>query len=297
MYSVLQEITGVKMNIIPGAKTAGRAAMLREGTVVLSWFTALDTLVGLRGTEDFEQWGPQSLRVIYLGGFLDQGLAVRANSGIKTLLDLRGKKVAEYPTYPTVQMYMDAVMAFSGLSWDEVEATPISSYAAGQTAIVEGAVDTAVMSGTSATAFELEASIHGIHWLPMPATDTEGWKRYHEVLPVFYPNRSTIVAGASKANPVDIWGYNYHVLCYDWQDEDLVYWLTKIHVEGYDTYKGAHAYLRKWTLDHALDYNLWYCPWHEGAIRYFKDIGRWTPAMEAKNQENLARWPQTMTKP
>jgi len=32
-----------------------------------------------------------------------------------------------------------------------------------------------------------------------------------------------------------------------------------------------------------------FIPYHDGAIRYFREIGVWTPAAEAKQQENIYR--------
>ena len=32
-----------------------------------------------------------------------------------------------------------------------------------------------------------------------------------------------------------------------------------------------------------------FIPYHEGAIRYFREVGVWTPEAEAKQQENLFR--------
>ena len=85
-------------------------------------------------------------------------------------------------------------------------------------------------------------------------------------------------------------------MTYDWAEEKLLYWLAKqIHLQ-YDAYKDTHPFLQEWTIEHALNSDLWTCPWHEGSINYFKDIGRWTPEMESKQQELLTLYPQTMTK-
>ena len=98
-------------------------------------------------------------------------------------------------------------------------------------------------------------------------------------------------------NPRPLWGYNYLILGYDWTDENLDYWMVKQLVENYDAYKDKHANLKDYTLEHALDWELWFCPQHAGTIRYYKDIGKWTPEMEARQQELLAKYTQTMTKP
>ena len=194
---------------------------------------------------------------------------------------------------------MDAIMAYADLSWDDVVETPVGSYGAGQKAVLEGAADVAVVSGTSGTAYEIESSIHGLYWVPMPnetAEDKAAWARYHELNPTFYPNLESVAAAASKDNPVHIWGYNYQINCYDWSDQDEIYWFVKQLHENYDLFKDKHAYLKKWTLEHSLKSDMWFTPRAEGTIRYYKDIGKWTAGMQAKQNELLDKYPQTMTK-
>ena len=299
MISVLKNKTDVKFAITPASKTLGRFKLLKSKKVHIAWLVAMDSFIALRGIKDFEKMGPQSIRTLWDCGPIDQGLATRADSGIKTIADIKGRKVCSYPTYPTMQMEMDAILAYANLTWDDVDAIPVSSFPAGQRAVLEGAVDCCMVSGQSAVAYELQASVHGIRWTEMPnetPADKAAWDRYYKIVPALYPNRVTTSAGTSKEKPANIWGWNYQVGCYDWSDQDLVYWFVKQMAERYDDYKDVHAYLKKWTVKHNLNYDLWYVPRAEGFIRYFKEVGKWTPAMEKKNNELLAAYPQRMTK-
>ena len=299
MVSVLKEKTGVRFSFTPAGKTMGRFKLLKAKKAHIAWSPALDPFFALNGIEDFVKMGPQSIRTLWDCGSIDQGLATRADSGIKTIADIKGKRIASYPTYPSVQKYMDALIAYANLTWDDVKAIPVSSFPAGQRAVIEGAVDCAPVSGQSAAAYELEASIHGIHWIEMPnktAADKSAWARYQKINPAFYPNTVKTAAGSSKDKPVDIWGYNYQACCYDWADQEVIYWFVKQMAENYDAYKGVHAYLKKWTVEWTLKHELWFVPRPEGSVRYFKEVGKWTPAMEKKNQELLANYPQRMTK-
>lgn len=299
LLSSLKGLTGVKFHSIPANKTMGRSNLLKNGKVHIALVPALDQLFALTGTKDFKKMGPQSVRTLWDAGPIDQGMATRGDSGIKTIKDLKGKRVASYPTYPAVQLYMDAFLAYANLTWDDVKATPVGGFTAGQTAVLEGAVDIAAVSGQSATAHEIEASVHGIHWIEMPnetAGDKAAWVRYNKLNPALYPNKVTTAAGTSPTNPKVIWGYNYQMASYDWSDQKLVYWFVKQMAENYDTWKKGHAYLKKWTVAHNLNSDLWFVPRAEGFIRYFKEVGKWTPKMEKKHQALLAKYPQKMTK-
>ena len=58
-------------------------------------------------------------------------------------------------------------------------------------------------------------------------------------------------------------------------------------VEGYDDYKEGAPGARGWAMQ---SQNLqWVLPFHEGAIRYFKEIGKWTDAAQAHNDRLVAR--------
>lgn len=294
--SVIEDATGVKFGLIPVAKTKARAVLMRESRADFALSPAMDPYIALQGTYDFADWGPQSVRTIWDGGFGGQGLATRGNSGIKTLADIRGKRVADYPTYPVVQLYMDGFYAYTGLTRNDVIVTPVSDFTSGQAAILEGSVDVAVASAASAGAYELEASVHGIHWLEMPASETEAWARLKEIVPSFHPAVFTSVAGASEDNPKELFAQNFQVQTYDWTNENLVYWFVKQLHENYDGYKGTHASLVSWTLEQSLKSDDWFVPRHEGTIRYYKDIGVWTDKMEEKQKELLEKYPQNNTR-
>jgi len=299
LLSVIKKKTGVRMAFAPASKTMGRYNFLKSKKAHIAWLPGSDQYFALKGIFEFKDLGPQSVRTLWDCGAIDQGLGTRADSGIKTIADIKGKRIATYPTYPMVQLYMDAIMAYANLTWDDVKPTPVSSFGAGQRAVIEGAVHAAAVSGQSAAAYELEASVHGIHWIELPnktPADKAAWARYHKVNPAFYPNTVTTAAGSSKDKPVQIWGYNYQIGCYDWADQELVYWFVKQMAELYDDYKDVHAYLKKWTVDWTLNHELWFVPRAEGFIRYFKEVGKWTPAMEQKNNKLLAMYPQQMTK-
>jgi TRAP transporter TAXI family solute receptor len=299
MIGVFKNKTDVKFSITPATKTLGRFKLLKSGRAHVAWSPSIDQLLALTGTEDFKDWGPQSTRTVWDCGAIDQGLAARADSGIKTIADIKGKRICSYPTYPQKQLDIEAILAYANLTWDDVKAIPVSGFPAGQAAVLEGAVDCCIVSGQAAAAYELESSVHGIHWIEMPnetAADKAGWARFQDINPSIYPNRVSTAAGSSKENPVDIYGYSYQVACYDWEDQDLIYWFVKQMAELYPDYKDVHAYLKKWTVDWALKYELWFVPRAEGAIRYWKEVGKWTPAMEKRNNELLSKYPQRMTK-
>ncbi|GBD41838.1 hypothetical protein HRbin39_01225 [bacterium HR39] len=58
-------------------------------------------------------------------------------------------------------------------------------------------------------------------------------------------------------------------------------------VELYDDYRDGAPGADGWAL--ANQSLAWVVPWHEGAVRYFREIGVWTEALEAHNRRLIER--------
>ena len=88
-------------------------------------------------------------------------LVVSKNSGIKSLKDLRGKKIA-YQRGATPQMYLVRVLAEAGLTFDDVEAVN-ASLPDGLSTLASGGVDAAVVSGGQETQLANEGLVTVLH--------------------------------------------------------------------------------------------------------------------------------------
>ena len=91
----------------------------------------------------------------------------RADSGIKTVADIKGKRLPDtWKVYPGLQMYMKWLLGFADLTEDDVEWVPESSYASCLAGVIEGRIDVACGAMGAAPLSELDASPHGIHYIP-----------------------------------------------------------------------------------------------------------------------------------
>jgi len=95
-------------------------------------------------------------------------------------------------------------------------------------------------------------------------------------------------AELSKDQPAESASYPYPILMsYESQDADLVYNMTKAMVETYDMYKGAAPGNAGWAVERQNF--AWVIPFHDGAIRYWKEAGQWKPEHQAHNDKLLER--------
>ncbi|WP_346894145.1 TAXI family TRAP transporter solute-binding subunit [uncultured Roseibium sp.] len=280
---------GTRVRIMPSGTSIGRLLPLKTGRVQYGWL-ANELFFATEALYDFSvrEWGPQDLRVI-AGRPSTFGMAVAKDAGIKTLSDIRGKRVPRIKANPSINIKVEALLAFGGLTWDDVDVVEVPSYGAALKALVDGQVDVAGSTPTASTLYEMESSPHGLEWAPMPADNAEGWEAIRSVASFFAPATAIQGAGISKDHPAHIFAVRYPMITvYANADEDEVYNFTKALDETYNIYSGATKATPAWTLKKAgttpAD-----APFHPGAIRYLKEIGVWSDKDEAWNEARLER--------
>lgn len=293
---------GTRVRIQPSGSSIGRLQPVVAGQADYG-FLATEAFFSAEGTFDFadRRWGPQDLRT--LGGRpASFGMPTAADAGIETIADARGKRVAFVAGNPSVNVKCDAILAFAGLTRDDVEAIMFPTYGAAMSSLAQGQADATCTTTTPSQLYELAESPRDIHWVDIPADDEEGWARVKEIAPFFKPYTEAVGAGLSEENPANMLAYRYPVLITMADtDPDEAYAMTKALDETFDMYKDATAVMPRWELTEAgtppID-----VPFHEGAIRYLKEKGVWTEEHAAWNQQRLERlealkaaWEQAMT--
>lgn len=280
---------GVQVRILPSGTSVGRVTPLKTGAASYG-FLGDEAYFAAEGLYEFAgyEWGPQDLRVL-LNHPSFIGMAVTKKSGIKTLADLKGKRVAYVPGAPTLYVKTEAMLAFAGLTWDDVQKVELPSYAASGKALIEDKVDAAAFLPTASVMYELQASPMGIYWPEFPVDDTEGWARLQKIASWCFPTKENRGAGLEGGEPRGIVGYGYPQLAtYADRDANEVYALVKAIDETYDMYKDADPVMPDWTLDKSGHAPAG-APFHEGAIKYLREKGIWTEQDEQWNAQALDR--------
>lgn len=282
---------GVNLRVLPGKNDVSRTEPLRQKKVHFSATGVGASFMAQEGAFDFggKRWGPQKIRTLMMNnGAIGLAVGVANDVGVKEYKDLKGKRVAWVKGAPSLNVNTEAYLAFGGLTWDDVEKVEFGGFGDSWAGMVNGQVDAAFASTNSGKAYEMEASPRGLLWPPVPASDAEGWARMQNIAPFFQPTMATVGATITKEAPAATGAYPYPVLvAYPDQEEDLVYNMTKAMVELYPEYEGKAPGINGWALDKQ---NLkWVVPYHDGAIRYYKEIGKWGAEEQAHNDKLLER--------
>lgn len=278
-----------KLRVIPAGTDIGRLTPLKSGMAHFA-LTGIGTHFAWRGIYDFASytWGPQRLRVLWqtipLGGC---GLATAKDANIKKIADLKGKRVAWIPGAPALNVAHTAFLAFANMTWDDVKKVPMSGYGAAMKGLIENKIDAELSVGSASRLYELESSPRGLYWVPFPCGDKEGWARLNKIAPYF--GCGVISGGAGQPEPFEGPTYPYPTLItYPERGEEYVYLLTKAIYEAYDLFKDTHPALTGWEMKKAIRPPAM-APIHSGAVRFFKEAGAWTAALEAWNSKALAQ--------
>ena len=280
---------GTRVRLQPSGSSIGRLKPLTDGRVTYAWlanelYFATDALYEYCAPD----WGPQELQVL-LGRQNAFSVVATKTSGIREPKDLKGKRFAIARANTSVNVKVEPILAFAGLTWKDLELIEFPSYGATMKALVEGRADCAGVAPAAATLRELEASSHGISWVALDPANKEGWARAKAVVPFIDPLNETVGAGLSEANPVWMMGYRYPMITVPTKaSADETYAMTKAVAESFDLYKGANPIMARWALDKAgtppMD-----AAFHEGAIRYLKEKGIWTADHDAFQQRTVKR--------
>ena len=289
MANGIQKKFKTRIRIVPAGTSIGRLLPMTTGRVRYG-FLANEVFFATEASFDFadQSWGPQDLRVV-LGRPASNGMACANDVGITDIASLRGKRIGLVKGNPSVNVKVDGILAFGNLTVNDVKAVPFGGYNVQKDAILANQLDCFVTVTTSANVRQMEASPRGIYWPEFPTEDKAGWERMLAVMSFVKPFTETIGAGISKENPRRLYAYRYPIITtYASTPADEVYNLVKAIDQSFDEFKNTTGSSKNWDVKKSIlppaD-----APWHEGAIRYAKEMGYWNDEAQAWQDKRLAR--------
>ncbi|WP_375262992.1 TAXI family TRAP transporter solute-binding subunit [Palleronia sp.] len=280
---------GTRVRIQPSGSGIGRLQPLLQGRADYA-FLATEAFFVSEGAFDFAtpDWGPRELRAV-AGRPAGITLIAAGDAGIDTVEDARGKRIAFVAGNPSVNVKCEAILAFGGLTLDDVEVITFPTYAAAMSSMTRNESDATCTTPTTSQLYELAESPRGIHYAPLEADNAAGWEGLLKVLPIMGPSDEDVAAGLEEGEIAKMAAYRYPVITTTAdKSADDVYAFIKALDETYDLYKDGTATMSRWALEQsgkpAID-----VPFHEGAIRYLKEKGIWTEEDDAWNQTRTER--------
>ena len=237
------------------------------------------------GTKPFYQPSP-NLRVLMAGPRMATGFLVRANSPIKTAKDLVGKRVASgYLAQPSALVSMVADVLNAGITTLEgFVRVEVAGPVPGVNAVMEGRADATNAAVGMGVVAEADAAV-GVRFLP-GSMDPKDIKKSTNVYPggtykVWKPG----TAGIKVDTP--LWTYATFCVTSVHLPDAVAYELLTAWWKYYEETWPLHPACKGWTSEMFVlrDTTV---PYHDGAIKFYKEKGVWDASMD-KIQERLLK--------
>lgn len=280
---------GTRVRLQPSGTSIGRILPLKQRRASHAWL-ANELFFAAEGIYEYAtpDWGPQDFRVL-MGRKNAFSVVATKESGITRPEHLKGKRMAWVPANSSVNIKVEPVLAFAGLTLNDVQLVQFPSYVASLRALIEGRADCAGAAVNTAVLRELEASPRGISWVQLDPGNAQGWAAMRRVVSFAEPLRETIGSGVSESAPADVMGYRYPMITVNADTPDAeVFALMKAIHESFDAYKDVNATMPRWAMNQAgtppMD-----AAFHPGAIRFLTEAGLWNAEAQAWQDAAIRR--------
>ncbi len=273
-------LASVINDAVPGVQAVAEASGGAEENVRLvgTGQSNLGFVIGktaLQGYEGREPFGQPFTNLRMLMSNLDVGqihAIVLEGSPLADICQMKGQRVGVGPSgHGSLANLREIFSAACGFTFDDI--TPVYlPYDQALSALGDGRLDASVIYVSP----------------PIPAITEFGTTRKYRLLPLTEAARDAVVARhpyylktvipttayAGISRDVAVVGTSNGLMVDAELPEDLVYQITKATFENIDRFRNSYPTLAKFSLEVAPTGGL--IPYHDGAIRYYRERGVWT---------------------
>jgi TRAP transporter TAXI family solute receptor len=212
---------------------------------------------------------------------------VKKDSGIKSIRDIKGKRVTgEYPAHLAVWYNMFGILASGGLTWNDVKIVPVPAVNEGIDALVQGRADVSTHALGSAKMKEADAAV-GVRYVSIDCSP-EGEKRIRAAVPGYYPTKLKEGASTGVVEETCFETYDIYFAAHKAASDQLVTAVLKALWDNVGQLKPLHPGFEEWTHERAASADVT-IPYHPAAIKFYKEKGVWKPEMDQAQQKLLAK--------
>ena len=282
---LLQDETGIPSTVRPFSGSSVYMPMLQRGEIALGINTEIDSLSAFEALDPYP--APMSnLRLVAAMMPLRDNLMVRADSGMRTIEDLRDRRVVvAIRSNVALERWHWALLATGGLGPDDIDMVSVASLPDGVRLLTEGRVDAAPIGIATALARQAEATIPGgIRFLGVgrdeaQLTDTMQGARVDPFTPE--------MAAVGVPEPTRLARFATYLNTGAHLDDDDAYLIASTIHRQWETLRRDYALLAAVAADDIAPSDSPH-PFHPGAARYFREAGLWTEAHERNQARALA---------
>lgn len=263
---VLKEKGGMNVLVQPTAGDAVIMPMVNRGEAEIGITNILEIDDAIKGKAKI---GKQAnLRLIGVPHTFRGSFWVRKDSPMKTVADLKGKKVPlGYSAMLTLDRLSRALLATGGLTEKDVTPVLVPNVVRGADDFASGAADTFTFAFGAPKLREVDATVGGIRALEIPASGLAAARK-------IFPDGYLVKAAPNPFfvgvdHPMDVYAWDNMLITNDKVPADVIYKIIDTLVKNPDDLVAVQPALRGFSAQNLyVNYDL---PYHPGALKYFKD--------------------------
>jgi TRAP transporter TAXI family solute receptor len=263
------------------------APLMKKGEIDFAMHNQADVLANaFLGANEFEKLGPMPVRSMLGGPALSFVWWTRPDAGIKTLADLKGKRVyCLAKGNPMFEQMTEATLGSVGLSIKSLgKAMVFNGVDAAGEELGEGKIDAFLFSLTPSVVMALNEG-KGASFINLTKEQADFVTKR---MPGYFPldikaNHPTYRNKQEIKNAIS---YRTGVHVRADMPQEVVYGVTKALLEHHDEWKTCHPMAEEFGPGYKPAHTGG-APYHEGAIKYFKEAGLWSKEMQVHQDKYL----------
>lgn len=282
---LFQEQLKVRATAQPHAGSSVYIPLIDKGEITMGLNSTLDTAMAWRGEKPYSG-KMHNLRALARIWVLPYGLVVKANSGIRTMDDVKGKRyVVEIKPNVSLSKANLAVLATAGLKESDVVSTPSGGVVAGMNMVVEDRVDATTFALGAPQLRQAHSAVPGgVYIVPLGKLASD------EMLGELVPGLRTLTVKPSPTlpmleKPTTVAAFDTFLNINDEMKDEDAYLLAKTLHENWKKLQKDYPPLRGVAANELAPASA-VTPYHPGAVKYYKEAGLWT----AKHDEMQAKF-------
>lgn len=283
---VLSENQPIPARVQPYSGTSVALPLVDKGEVELAVNNTNDVRMAYRGLEPFLP--TPNLRLVTVLFTLRVAMFARANSDIRTVEDLRGKRISgEYKAQLAVWFNTTSILASAGMGWDDVQVVPTANVVTGTDLLIEDRVDATLFALGAGKVREANAKIPGgIRFLPINDSP-EGIKRMQAAMPGTYPMLVKKGSTVGVLDDIVVEAYDCFITTSTHMSDEAIASVVKTLHKAEEQVQKSFPPFRSFKRTGMVKDNVT-IPYHPGAVKAYKELGLWNAEMDAVQQKLLA---------
>ena len=289
---VVSEGASMQMTVQPYTGTSTFLPLLNSGEIDFGVNNAVDMALSYQGPERLKIAGRNpfahtpNARLVMRGAPLLVGLVVRKDSPLKSIHDIKGKRVTgEYPAQLAVWYNLFGHLATAGLTWSDVKVVPVPAANEGIDALVQGRADVALHALNSAKIREADSTV-GVRHLSSDCSP-QGEQRLGRAVPGYYTRLMKAGSALAVVEDTCVIAYDIYFSTHKAAPDQVIAGALKAVWDNLEKLSPVHPIFKEWTRDRAVAPDVT-MPYHPAAVQFYKDQKLWSAKMDEAQKRLLA---------